>query len=348
MSEEVISRAYEAVKGDIKNKNSIWLVTGAAGFIGSHLVKTLLQLKQEVIGVDNFSSGTKENLDCVRREVSAREWSAFHFEEGDVSDFGFCLRVTRGIPRVLHQAAVGSVPRSLMDPVATHRSNVDGFFNILKASADNKVEQLVYASSSAVYGDHPDLPKREDKLGDPLSPYAATKRINEIYAQTFFRSFGLKVIGLRYFNVFGPRQSIDGPYAAVIPQWVKRMKNSEEVVIYGDGTTSRDFCYVENAVQANLLAAMTDKLEAFGQVFNVATGQQTTLNELYRILSKKIEIFSPGARVPPAKREEFRHGDIRHSLSSLSRIREILSYEPTHGLEVGLDATLKWYFGIRG
>ncbi len=320
-----------------------WLVTGSAGFIGSHLVQTLLELDQTVVGLDNFATGHRRNLDEVRAAVTAERWSRHRFIEADICDAGACRMACRGIDVVLHHAALGSVPRSLADPVATNRSNIDGFLNILVAARDAGVRRFVYAASSSTYGDHPALPKVEDAIGRPLSPYAVTKLVNELYADVFGRCYGMQSIGLRYFNVFGARQDPDGAYAAVIPRWTRAMLVGEEVTINGDGETSRDFCYVGNAVQANLLAAVTDDPAAINQVYNVAVDDRTSLNRLFELLRDAIARRLPAiAAVTPVYRD-FRPGDVRHSQADIGKAGRLLGYVPTHRLDEGIEAAMPWY-----
>lgn len=318
-----------------------WLVTGVAGFIGSNLLESLLGLDQQVTGLDNFSVGHRENLQEVQAAVTAEQWARFELLEGDLADTALCQRACGSASLVLHQAALGSVPASLADPSSAHRSNVTGFLNILLAGKQAGIQRLVYASSSAVYGDDPQLPKLESKIGNQLSPYAATKLMNEIYADVFHRAYGLDSIGLRYFNVFGPRQDPQGSYAAVIPKWVAALLKQEPVYINGDGQTTRDFCHVSNVVQANLLAATVNRPEAVNQIYNVALGERTTLNELFYTLNS---VLGP-ANAPAAKPlyREFRQGDIRHSLADITKARQLLGFKPTHRLEEGLRLSMDWY-----
>jgi UDP-N-acetylglucosamine 4-epimerase len=320
-----------------------WLVTGAAGFIGSHLVEALLKVDQRVTGLDNFATGKPENLNQVQTGVSSEQWARFNFLEAGIEDFAACQRACKGVTYVLHQAALGSVPRSLEDPLASHQSNVTGFLNLLNAAREAGVSRFVYASSSAVYGDEPNLPKSEDRIGQPLSPYAATKLMNEIYAGVFARCYGVQTIGLRYFNVFGPRQDPEGPYAAVIPKWIEAMTTQETVRINGDGETSRDFCYVANVVQANLLAALVDSPDAINRAYNVALGNRTTLNQLYNIL--RLGLLPHFAHLEHARPHygDFRAGDVRHSQADITKSRQLLGYQPTHNLEQGLAEALPWY-----
>ena len=320
-----------------------WLVTGAAGFIGSNLVETLLRLGQRVVGLDNLSTGSRKNLTQVQALVKADEWARFTFLEADISDLETCQKACRGADYVLHEAALGSVPRSIVDPLLTNQSNVTGFLNMLVAARDQKVKRFVYAASSSTYGDHPGLPKIEDVIGKPLSPYAVTKYVNELYADVFGRCYGLPSIGLRYFNVFGPRQDPDGAYAAVIPRWIAAMIGNQPTFINGDGETSRDFCYVRNVVQANLLSAATTNAEAIGQVYNVALGARTTLNELFEMLRSRL---APGLRHLEGYQpvyQEFRAGDVRHSQADIGKARRLLGFEPTHTVDQGLDEALDWY-----
>ena len=319
-----------------------WVVTGSAGFIGSHLLETLLRHSQRVVSVDNFSTGTRDNLLEVAASVGEEAWKRHRFIEGDIADPETCRAACRGADVVLHQAALGSVPRSIDDPIATHRANVTGFVNMLDAARATKA-RFVYASSSATYGDHPGLPKAEEAIGDALSPYAVTKRANELYAGVFARCYGMQTVGMRYFNVFGPRQDPDGPYAAVIPRWIRALLRGELVEINGDGETTRDFCFVANAVQANLLAALTDDPKALNRVYNIAVGDRISLNRLLDILRGLIgEVQGDHATASPVYRP-FREGDVQHSLADISRARKSLGYEPSHDVASGLRETLSWY-----
>ncbi|HYF48067.1 MAG TPA: SDR family oxidoreductase [Planctomycetota bacterium] len=334
---------FEDLKAELESNPRVWLVTGAAGFIGSHLVEALLRLNQRVIGVDNFITGSAHNLEDVCEAVGRVAAANFQFIRGDIQSLDLCMTACRGVDYVLHQAALGSVPRSLDDPIKSHRVNVDGHVNMLVAAKDAGVQRFVYASSSSVYGDHPDLPKVEDKIGQPLSPYAMTKLACEQYSNVFARCYGLPVVGMRYFNVFGARQNPAGPYAAVIPRWIGNLLRGEECTINGDGLTSRDFCYVENVIQANLLAATAEKEAVTGKVFNVACGDRTTLNELFEILRRELSAARPEIASAEAKYLPFRKGDVAHSLADISRARELLGYEPTHTAAQGLHQTAGWY-----
>jgi UDP-N-acetylglucosamine 4-epimerase len=335
--------AYSKLQNKLQASPKTWLVTGVAGFIGSNLLEALLKLDQRVIGLDNFATGRRGNLVQVEQSVKAAQWTHFKFIEGDLVEPAVCQRACVGVDYVLHEGALGSVPRSIADPLGTHRANVDGFINILLAARDAQVKRFVYASSSSVYGDHPDLPKVEDKIGDPLSPYAATKLINEIYARVFARSYNIEAIGLRYFNVFGPRQDPEGAYAAVVPKWVAALHRREPVKINGDGETSRDFCHVANVVQANLLAATTANPAAVNQVYNVAVGERTTLNELFRLIESGLRERDAALPEQQPVYQEFRAGDVRHSLADISKAKTLLGYEPTHAIRDGLAAALDWY-----
>ena len=330
---------YEFKKRKLKNNPATWLVTGVAGFIGSNLLETLLKLNQRVIGLDNFITGHRRNLEDVKKSVSHDQWQLFSLIEGDVRSLEDCTRACKDVHYVLHQAALGSVPRSIENPIASNQHNIDGFLNILHAAKDANVKRLVYASSSSTYGDHEALPKSENKIGNPLSPYAVTKLVNELYAQVFMRCYGLETIGLRYFNVFGRRQDPNGPYAAVIPKWIAAMLDEDVIHINGDGETSRDFCYVDNAVQANLLAALADSKCASAEVYNVAVGQRTTLNELYTIIRQSIQTQLPDQRIGEPVYRDFRKGDVRHSLAEITKAKSLLGYQPTHGLEEAMT----WY-----
>lgn len=333
---------YETVQHELQAAPKVWLITGVAGFIGSNLLEKLLQLGQTVVGLDNFATGHQRNLDEVQGLVSPECWARFTFMEGDIRNLADCQRACEGVDYVLHQAALGSVPRSLADPIATNETNITGFLNMLVAARDNQVKSFTYAASSSTYGDHPALPKVEENIGKPLSPYAVTKYVNELYAEVFARSYGFDTIGLRYFNVFGPRQDPDGAYAAVIPKWTAALLRGEPVFINGDGETSRDFCFVANAVQANLLAATATSPEARNQVYNVAVGDRTTLNELFGLLRDNIAESTVGADVKPNYRD-FRAGDVRHSQADVAKAQRLLVYVPTHRLAEGIAVAMPWY-----
>ena len=323
------------------DEEQYWLVTGAAGFIGSNLVEALLAAGQRVVGFDNFATGHRRNLAEVERNLPDEYARKFQLIEGDIRDRAACEEAMRGVDYVLHQAALGSVPRSLDDPLTSHDVNVTGFLNVLDAARREGVKRFVYAASSSTYGDSPELPKREDRIGAPLSPYAATKLANEIYAATYEKSYGFKSIGLRYFNVFGRRQDPDGPYAAVIPKWAAAMINDDPIAIYGDGLTSRDFCYVANAVQANILAALSDE-EAQGQVYNVAVGDRTTLLDLFGLMKETLGSHQVHYSREPAM-ADFRAGDVRHSFADIDKARRLIGYEPTHRIGAGLAEAMPWY-----
>ncbi|MFN4894272.1 MAG: NAD-dependent epimerase/dehydratase family protein [Pseudomonadota bacterium] len=327
---------------DTGHSQRTWLVTGAAGFIGSHLVERLLTLDQRVIGIDNFSTGSRKNVEAVRSSVSSDKAARFTFFEQDIRDRkGLADLIRHHVPQViLHQAALGSVPRSIADPLASHESNVDGFINVLDAARQAGVARVVYASSSSVYGDIGEGPKVEDEIGNCLSPYAATKRIDEVYAQVYGKVFGMETVGLRYFNVFGPRQDPNGPYAAVVPRWLAAMAKREPVVIFGDGSTSRDFCYIANVVQANILAASVGvESGAINSVINIACGATTTLLQLERLLREavaRVGGFSPD-ELPKPRFEPFRKGDIPHSLATIDRAKSLLGYQPSHSVQEGIS-----------
>jgi UDP-N-acetylglucosamine 4-epimerase len=335
--------AYARLREELRRSPRRWLVTGAAGFIGSNLLETLLKLDQRVVSLDNFVTGRRSNLEDVKRLVSPEQWARHEFVEGDIRNLEDCRRVCEGVDVVLHQAALGSVPRSLADPIATNAANVSGFVNMLVAARDARVKRFVYAASSSTYGDHPGLPKVEDVIGHPLSPYAVTKLVNEIYAEVFARCYGLPSIGLRYFNVFGPRQDPNGAYAAVIPKWIAALIEGETVVVNGDGETSRDFCFVDNAVQANLLAAMVDEPAAINQVYNIAVGDRTTLNDLYSEARNLLVDAAPKAASARVEHRDFRPGDVRHSQADISKAKRLLGYEPSHRFGEGLKATVAWH-----
>jgi UDP-N-acetylglucosamine 4-epimerase len=337
--------AYELLEPELLQQSFRWLVTGAAGFIGSHLVEKLLTLEQEVVGLDNFATGSRANLEDIRANVGEKKWQRFSFIEGDICDLDACKAATQGVDYVLHQAALGSVPRSVADPLLTHRANVDGFLNMLVTSRDAKVKRFVYAASSSTYGDHPGLPKVEDVIGKPLSPYAVTKYVNELYAEVFSRTYGMDCIGLRYFNVFGPRQDPQGAYAAVIPRWFEELCQGSSPQINGDGETSRDFCFIDNTVQANLLAATSENSEAGNRVYNVAVGGRTSLNELFHAIRALLsETNAELLQVEPVY-AGFREGDVRHSQADISRARELLGFDPTHSVDQGLAVTCEWFLG---
>jgi UDP-N-acetylglucosamine 4-epimerase len=332
---------YQAIQQELLFQPQTWLVTGVAGFIGSNLLETLLKLNQIVVGLDNFATGHARNLQEVQGLVTIEQWARFRFHEGDIRKLADCQRACEGVQHVLHQAALGSVPRSLADPITTHEANISGFLNMLVAARDAKVQSFTYAASSSTYGDHPALPKVEEKIGKPLSPYAVTKYVNELYADVFARCYGFHAIGLRYFNVFGPRQDPDGAYAAVIPKWTAALLKGERVFINGDGDTSRDFTFVANAMQANLLAAVAPQ-EARNQVYNVAVGGRTTLNELFTALRQALVPHGVGVGVQPHYRE-FRAGDVRHSQADVGKAEHLLGYAPSHRLAEGVKAAMPWY-----
>ena len=335
--------AYAQLQQSLVQQPRTWLVTGVAGFIGSHLLETLLGLGQRVVGLDNFATGHRHNLEQVRALVGEANWSTFKFIEGDIRNLSDCQAACQGVEFVLHQAALGSVPRSLADPITTNAANVTGFLNMLVAARDAGVKRFVYAASSSTYGDHPGLPKVEDTIGRPLSPYAVTKYVNELYADVFARCYGTESIGLRYFNVFGPRQDPDGAYAAVIPKWAAAMLAGEPVFINGDGQTSRDFCFVANAVQANLLAAMTREAAAINQVYNVAIGDQTDLKGLHALLAQALAAARPGLIVSRPEFRDFRAGDVRHSRADVGKAKSLLGYRPSHDIVSGMTAAAAWY-----
>ena len=335
--------AYETLLATLPSQPKTWLVTGVAGFIGSNLLETLLKLNQRVVGLDNFATGHQHNLDEVQNLVSNEQWANFRFIRGDIRQLSDCQAACEGVDYVLHQAALGSVPRSLEDPITTNGTNIDGFLNILVAARDAQVKRFVYAASSSTYGDHPALPKIEENIGKPLSPYAVTKYVNELYADVFARAYGFNTIGLRYFNIFGKRQDPNGAYAAVIPKWIASMIQNEPVYINGDGETSRDFCYIDNTVQANLLAATTENTDATNQVYNVAVGDRTTLNELFWHLHENLlPRFSHLQGFKPTYRD-FRAGDVRHSLADVGKAQQLLDYVPSHRIGKGLGIAMEWY-----
>ena len=351
--------AYEETQTKLTGHPRTWLITGVAGFIGSNLLEALLRLNQRVVGLDNFATGFQHNLDEIQSIVTPTQWRRFNFIEGDIRNLDDCRRAMSYRPPrksedptnresvpvefVLHEAALGSVPRSIADPTNTNETNISGFLNMLVAARDAKIQRFVYAASSSTYGDHPGLPKVEDIIGKPLSPYAVTKYVNELYADVFSRSYGLNCIGLRYFNVFGKHQNPNGSYAAVIPKWISSLIKGEDVYINGDGETSRDFCYIENTIQINLLAATSDNPEAVNQIYNVAVGDRTTLNELYASLCGSLaERFPQLANAKPIYRD-FRAGDVRHSLANISKAKGLLGYVPQYRVGKGLEESMAWY-----
>lgn len=328
---------YTEVQDDLRNSPRRWLVTGCAGFIGSNICLKLLELGQEVTGLDNMSTGVRLNIDEIKAQ-----YPNFEFIEGDIRDLDILQKAVHGKDHVLHQAALGSVPRSIVQPLATHDNNVNGLLNMLMACKEEKVP-MVYASSSSVYGDEPSLPKVEDKVGTPLSPYAATKAIKELYSKVFASTYGVHVTGLRYFNVFGPRQSPDGPYAAVIPKWLGKILKGELVEIYGDGETSRDFCFLANAVQANIMAAYNGKNNKSGEVYNIAAEKQTSLTQLYNMIVEQVQKIMPDVPQPKLEYKDFRAGDVRHSLAQVTKAQNNLNYHPTHTVDEGLIETVNWF-----
>ena len=339
---------FQELQQHLLSESRTWLITGVAGFIGSNLLERLLTLDQRVVGLDNFSTGHRHNLSEVKALVSPEQWERFHLVEGDIRELEDCNCAMQwsdeyGVDYVLHQAALGSVPRSIADPIATNETNITGFLNILVAARDAKVKSFTYAASSSTYGDHPGLPKVEDKIGKPLSPYAVTKYVNELYADVFARVYGFSTIGLRYFNVFGPRQDPNGAYAAVIPKWTASLLCGEPVYINGDGETSRDFCFIANAVQANLLAATATSSEAVNQVYNVAVGDRTSLNDLFRLIRDGLATSREELSQAQPVYRDFRAGDVRHSLADISKASSLLGYQPSHRLAEGIHEALDWY-----
>ena len=327
---------------ELRQHPATWLVTGVAGFIGSNLLETLLRLNQRVVGLDNFATGHQYNLDEVEHRVGPSAWQRFCFIRGDIRDPSACREACTGADYVLHQAALGSVPRSIEDPLTTNETNISGFLNMLVAARDAGVKRMVYAASSSTYGDHPELPKIEQRIGNPLSPYAVTKLVNELYANVFARTYGFKTIGLRYFNIFGQRQDPDGAYAAVIPKWFGGLLQGEPVYINGDGETSRDFCFIDNCVQANILAATADE-QAADQVYNVAFGERTSLNELFALIRQRVVERVPAAAAAAPVYRDFRAGDVRHSLADIGKAAQLLGYSPEYSVQTGLDKAASWY-----
>lgn len=331
------------VKNKLLKHPKTWLITGVAGFIGSNLLEELLKLGQNVIGLDDFSAGRQTNLNDVKTQVGEKAWKRFTFIEGDIRNIQDCRRGCAGVNFVLHHAALSSVPRSIEDPITTNQSNVDGLVNLLTAVRDAGIIRFVYAGSSAVYGNHPGSPKVEDEIGQLLSPYAVTKYINELYANIFALTYNMKCIGLRYFNVFGRRQDPEGAYAAVIPRWMSELLAGSAPTIYGDGKTTRDFCYIENVIQANLLAATTDNPDAINNVYNIACGASTTLNELYEMIRDSLVQFRPGiAKIQP-RYDDFRPGDVRYSRADISKAKQLLGYNPSHDVSRGMNEAIEWF-----
>ena len=338
---------YEELQEHLKSNQNTWLVTGVAGFIGSSLLEKLLTLNQKVVGLDNFDTGHQYNIDQAiedAEKATGKELSSnFSFINGDIRELEDCKKACNGVNYVLHQAALGSVPRSIEDPINTNKANIDGFLNMLVSSKDAKVRRFVYAASSSTYGDHPDLTTVEDKIGNPLSPYAVTKVVNELYASVFAKTYGFKTIGLRYFNIFGKRQDPNGAYAAVIPKWVAAILNKEDVFINGDGETSRDFCYIDNTVQMNLLAATTDNNDAIDQVYNVALNDRTSLNKLYQMIEDRLIQRTKGLEKKDPIYRNFRAGDVRHSQANITKAQKLLEYQPKYKISEGMDKAMDWY-----
>jgi len=335
--------AFDTLLKTFKKEQKSWLITGCAGFIGSNLTEFLLQHNQKVVGLDNFSTGFQHNIDDVLSQVGTENAKKFVFIEGDIADMETCVKVCEGVDIVLHQAALGSVPRSIDDPLTSNRSNITGFLNMLTAAKDAGIKRFVYASSSSVYGDSKELPKVEKRTGNVLSPYAAMKMTNELYASVFHKVYGMETLGLRYFNVFGRRQDPNGAYAAVIPKWVSSLIDGKNVYINGDGETSRDFTYIDNVIQMNLLAATTDNPNAFGEAYNVAVGGRNTLNELYKIINQELKRHVDSLKETKVIYRDFRVGDIRHSNADITKAKTIVGYNPTHDIYQGMKESIKWY-----
>jgi len=336
-------KRYETVQKQLRANPETWLITGVAGFIGSNLLEHLLRLDQRVVGLDNFSTGKRRNLDEVQQSVTDNQWQRFNFVQGDIRELTTCKEICKGVDYILHEAALGSVPRSIADPISSNENNVTGFLNMLVAARDAGVKRFVYAASSSTYGDHPALPKSEDFIGKPLSPYAVTKYVNELYADVFARTYGVASVGLRYFNVFGPRQDPEGAYAAVIPCWIRALIKGETVHINGSGETSRDFCFVENVIQMNLLAATSTDPAAINQVYNTAVNARTSLNELFSKLHEKLLPHYPHLLGCKPLYRDFRQGDVLHSQADIGKAAGLLGYLPSHTIDAGLDKALSWY-----
>ncbi|MCB9094320.1 MAG: SDR family oxidoreductase [Halobacteriovoraceae bacterium] len=331
---------YSEVQHKISQEEKTWLITGVAGFIGSNLAEALISLGQKVIGFDNLSTGLRKNI----QELQELGKNKFVFLEGDLANFEDVFKATEGVDYILHQGALGSVPRSLKEPLRYEEANIRGTNNLLEAMRLQNIKRIVFASSSSVYGDNQELPKIENQVGDPLSPYALSKKINEQMAEVYAKCYGIEYIGLRYFNVFGKRQDPDSTYAAVIPRWIKAMLHSEPLAIFGDGETSRDFCYIENVIQMNLLASCTQNEKALNQIFNCAFSQKTSLNELYQLIKTNLLEIDPSLEINAPEYKDFRPGDIRHSLASLDKAKRLLDYHPEFSLAEGLKKALPWYY----
>jgi len=334
----------QSVENELNRKQYSWLITGVAGFIGSNLLEFLLLNNQKVIGLDNFSTGFEENLQEVKSVVSEAQWSNFKFLRGDIRNYDDCVKSTQGVDYVLHQAALGSVPRSIEDPILTNENNLTGFLNIIEASRNSKIKRFIFAASSSTYGDSEILPKKEEVIGKPISPYAVTKLVNEIYADVFSKIYDIHYVGLRYFNVFGPRQSPNGAYAAVIPKWTINILNGRPIDIYGDGETSRDFCYIDNVVQANILAALAENPDACNQIYNVANGDRTSLNELFYMIRGDVNLITNNIINLEPNYKEFRTGDVKHSQADISKITHLLGYHPMVNINEGITMTTEYFF----
>jgi UDP-N-acetylglucosamine 4-epimerase len=335
--------SYNKVKEELKSNPKVWLITGVAGFIGSNLAESLLKLDQKVISLDNFVTGHRYNLEHIKHSVTSSQWENFTFVEGDIANYYTCEKITKNVDIVLHQAALGSVPRSIEDPILTNNANVTGFLNMLTAAKNNEIKRFVYASSSSVYGDSQELPKVEDRTGNALSPYAVTKVLNELYSGVFTKCYDIETIGLRYFNIFGKRQDPNGAYAAVMPKWINQIINGENLYINGDGETSRDFTYIDDVVQVNIMAGVATNTEAFGEAFNVAAAGRETLNNLYKAISKGLKKQLPNLNIKEPIYRDFRAGDILHSNANIDKAKKLLGYNPTYTLETGLQESIDWY-----
>lgn len=341
---------FEEISSYLKKNQHTWLITGVAGFIGSNLLEALLKLNQKVVGFDNFDTGYQHNINeaisdaaISLKSTQAEVSKNFKFINGDIRILNDCINACKKIEYVLHHAAIGSVPRSIQDPIYTNKANIDGFLNMLVSANEAKVKMFVYAASSSTYGDSKELPKIEDRIGKPISPYAVTKLVNELYADVFNSVYGFNSIGLRYFNIFGKRQDPNGAYAAVIPQWINRILNNQSIYINGNGKNSRDFCYVENVIQINILSALSENKNSHNEVYNVAFNDRTSLNRLHDLINSELLKKLPNLDSNKPIYREPRAGDIMHSLADISKAEKMLNYKPEYNIEHGLNLTIDWF-----